>query len=80
MSKIILTFRLLRPRPLCYGQLKFKIMSVKKSSTYESPNVNKLQPVEIDKKTTLYIAMDADPEEARRRYLARINHKGIVLS
>jgi hypothetical protein len=55
-------------------------MSVKKGSTYESPNVNKLQPVAIDNKTTLYIALDADPEEARRRYLARINHKGIVLS
>jgi hypothetical protein len=78
--KYNITFSFLRQRPLCYGQQKFKFMSIKKSSPYESPNVNKLQPVEIDSKTTLHIAMDADPEEARRRYLGRINHKGIVLS
>jgi hypothetical protein len=55
-------------------------MNDKKGSNYDSPNVSKLQAVEIDKNTTIYIALDADPEEARSRYLFRINHKGIILS
>ena len=54
-------------------------MSEKKGIIHESPNVNKLQAVEIDKKTTIYIALDADPVEAKRRYLSRISHN-IVLS
>jgi hypothetical protein len=55
-------------------------MSEKKAPHLESPNVNKLQAVVIDHKTTIYIAMDADPEEARKRYLFRINPKAISLS
>ncbi len=55
-------------------------MSEKKSSNIESPNLNKLQAVVIDSKTTIYIAQDADAEEARLRYLSRLNRKTIVLS
>jgi len=55
-------------------------MSEKKGIIHESPNLNKLQAVEIDKKTTIYIALDSDPIEAKRRYLARITRKEIVLS
>lgn len=56
------------------------IMSEKRSNNYESPNVSKLQAVVIDIKTTIYIPLDADPEEAKQRYMARINRKTIVLS
>jgi ribosomal protein L7Ae-like RNA K-turn-binding protein len=55
-------------------------MSEKKANNFESPNVSKLQAVAIDNKTTIYIAQDADPEEAKKRYLSRINRKAIVLS
>jgi hypothetical protein len=55
-------------------------MSEKKINNFESPNVSKLQAVVIDHKTTIYIAQDANPEEAKSRYLSRISHKAIVLS
>ena len=55
-------------------------MSEKKHVNFESPNVGKLQAVEIDHKTTIYIALDADPVEAKKRYLNRTNQKTIVLS
>jgi len=55
-------------------------MSEKKGNNYESPNLNKLQAVIIDNKTTIYIAQDVDPEDAKKRYLSRINRKAIVLS
>ena len=55
-------------------------MSEKKVNHCESPNLSRLQAVIIDSKTTIYIAQDADPVEAKNRYLNRINRKGIVLS
>lgn len=55
-------------------------MSEKKGTNFESPNVNKLQAVQIDHKTTIYIALGADPKEAKKRYLYRINPKTITLS
>jgi len=55
-------------------------MSEKKSSNFDSPNVSKMQAVEIDHKTTIYIAIGADPVEARKRYLLRTNSKTITLS
>lgn len=57
-----------------------KVMSEKKQNNYDSPDVAKLQAVEIDHKTTIYIAKGADPEEAKQRYLHRINPKTIILS
>lgn len=53
-------------------------MSEKKVIHMESPNVNKLQAVVIDHKTTIYIAPDADPVKAKQRYLDRVNKKAIL--
>jgi hypothetical protein len=58
--------------------LKNQVMSEKKVIHMESPNVNKLQAVVIDHKTTIYIAPDADPVKAKQRYLDRVNKKAIL--
>ena len=50
-------------------------MYEKKQSTFKSPDLNKLQEVIIDLRTKIYIAQDADPEEARKRYLSRFDKK-----
>lgn len=55
-------------------------MSEKKQNNYDSPNVGKLQAVIIDHKTTIYIALDADPNEAKQRYLSRTNPKDTIIS
>jgi len=43
----------------------------KKQPAFKSPDLNKMQVVVIDHRTKIYIAPDADPEEARARYLSR---------
>lgn len=43
-----------------------------------SPDLNKMQAVIIDKKTTIYIAKNADPDEARKRYLNRMNQNNKI--
>jgi hypothetical protein len=48
----------------------------KKQATFKSPDIQKLQEVKIDERTKLYIALDADPEQARKRYLTRLETKG----
>ena len=50
-------------------------MYEKKPNTFKSPDLNKLQEVLIDHRTKIYIALGADPEEARRRYLSRFAAK-----
>lgn len=50
----------------------------KKQAVYKSPDIQKLQEVKIDDRTKLYIALDADPEQARKRYLTRLETKGNV--
>ncbi len=45
----------------------------KKTIVFKSPDTTKLQTVVIDLKTKIYIAQDADPEEARKRYHDRID-------
>jgi len=65
---------------LRYAPKNTRIMSEKKPNNFESPNVNKMQAVVIDHKTTIYIANGADPVEAKKRYLYRINPKTIILS
>jgi hypothetical protein len=50
-------------------------MYEKKQKTVESPDLSKLQEVVIDFRTKIYIAVGADPEEARIRYLARVGPK-----
>jgi len=42
-----------------------------KSNTNKSPDLSKMKEVVIDHRTKIYIALDADPEEARVRYFAR---------
>jgi hypothetical protein len=50
-------------------------MSEKKIAVFKSPDVTKMQEVVIDVKTIIYIALGADPEEARNRYLSRFGRK-----
>jgi len=50
-------------------------MYEKKTNIFKSPDLNKLQEVLIDHRTKIYIALGADPEEARRRYLSRFAAK-----
>jgi putative ubiquitin-RnfH superfamily antitoxin RatB of RatAB toxin-antitoxin module len=50
-------------------------MVEKKQNIFKSPDITKLQEVVIDLKTSIYIPLDADPEEARSRYLERVNRK-----
>jgi hypothetical protein len=50
-------------------------MYEKKQVVFKSPDVTKLQEVVIDLRTKIYIAVGADPEEARTRYLSRFDFK-----
>lgn len=50
-------------------------MFEKKQANYVTPDLSKLQEVIIDVKTRIYIAVGADPKEARSRYMARIGAK-----
>ena len=44
----------------------------KRQPKARTPNVSKMQEVVIDGKTSIFIDIDADPELARSRYLARL--------
>jgi hypothetical protein len=46
-------------------------MLEKKPNMFKSPDLSKLKEVIIDHKTKIYIAPEADIEEARDRYLSR---------
>lgn len=48
-------------------------MQDKKGNVIKSPDLNKMQAVVIDARTTIYINAEADAEEARSRYMARKN-------
>jgi len=50
-------------------------MVEKKQNIFKSPDITKLQEVVIDAKTIIYIPLDGDAEEARSRYLERVNRK-----
>lgn len=54
---------------------KKKKMFEKKQINLKSPDLTKLQEVVIDFRTKIYIALGADSEEARSRYLSRIAEK-----
>ena len=47
----------------------------KTSNIVKTPDLSKLQAVVINLRTVIYIAMGADPEEAKKRYLARYEYK-----
>jgi hypothetical protein len=40
-----------------------------------SPDIQNLKEVIIDFRTKIYIDKDADPEEARERYMSRLDRK-----
>ncbi len=46
-------------------------MSKTSQSNFKSPDLSNLQEVVIDRRTRIYIANDADPAEAKKRYLSR---------
>jgi hypothetical protein len=46
-------------------------MYEKKQVIHKTPDLTKMQAVVIDLRTVIYIAVDADPKEARERYLSR---------
>jgi hypothetical protein len=50
-------------------------MYEKKQNEIKSVDLKKLQEVVIDGRTRIYIAIDADPKEARERYLARVGYR-----
>lgn len=50
-------------------------MFEKKQNNYKTPDLSKLQEVIIDVKTRIYIAVGADPKEAKSRYFERIGNK-----
>jgi hypothetical protein len=54
-------------------------MQEKKATTFKTPDITRMQEVVINHRTKIYIAVGADPEEARSRYLARQDAKGKVL-
>ena len=41
----------------------------------KSPDISKLQEVIIDHRTKIYIALGADAEEARNRYVSRPSYR-----
>ena len=49
----------------------------KKQNNFKTPDLAKLQVVVIDARTKIYIALDADPEEAKVRYLSRFVAKKV---
>jgi hypothetical protein len=54
-------------------------MQEKKQAIFKTPDITKMQEVVINHRTKIYIAIGADPEEARSRYWARQDAKGKVL-
>ncbi|MDD2631194.1 MAG: hypothetical protein GX103_01120 [Bacteroidales bacterium] len=51
---------------------KSRTLPEKKTITFKSPDISKMQEVVIDLRTRIYIAPDADPEQAKAQYLARL--------
>lgn len=52
-------------------------MQEQKEYQFSSPDLSQLQAVSIDHRTRIYIAIDADPVEAKERYLARAASKKV---
>ena len=50
-------------------------MYTKKQVKLESPDTRNLQAVRIDSKTTIFIALGANPEKAKSRFLSRFDKK-----
>jgi hypothetical protein len=54
-------------------------MQERKQIVFKTPDVTKMQEVVINQRTKIYIAIGADPDEARSRYWARQDAKGKML-
>ena len=54
-------------------------MQERKQIVFKTPDITKMQEVFINPRTKIYIAVGADPEEARSRYWARQDAKGKLL-
>jgi hypothetical protein len=52
-------------------------MNEKNADKFKSPDLSKMQAVVIDFRTKIYIALDADPEKAKSRYLSRMVDKNL---
>ncbi|MEZ5018601.1 MAG: hypothetical protein R2756_00480 [Bacteroidales bacterium] len=50
-------------------------MIEKKPVVHKSPDLSKMKEVTIDHRTKIYIAPDADAEEAKARYLASLKNR-----
>lgn len=50
-------------------------MSDKKANNFQPPDLNKLQAVIVDHRTTIYIPLGADKEKAKNRCLHQMNSK-----
>ena len=50
-------------------------MSDKKQNNFKSPDLSKMQLVVINEKTRIYIEEGDDPEEAKTRYLERLEFR-----
>jgi hypothetical protein len=53
-------------------------MFERKQNNFKTPNLTELQEVVIDARTKIYIALGADPVEAKVRYLSRLESKNKV--
>lgn len=53
-------------------------MYEKKHNNFKTPDLTKLQEVVIDVRTKIYVALGADPEEAKSRFLSRLEAKNKV--
>ncbi len=51
-------------------------MAEKKQKAFVSPDLSKMQEVVVNMRTKIYVPLDADPEEARRKYLQRNGSEG----
>jgi hypothetical protein len=54
-------------------------MLEKKRIIFKSPDITQMQEVIINYKTKIYIAVGADPEEARNRHMNRPEIKGKLI-
>jgi hypothetical protein len=54
-------------------------MQDRKQNIFKTPDITKMQEVIINARTRIYIRIDADPEEARMRYMTRQEAKGKVI-
>jgi hypothetical protein len=50
-------------------------MREKKQNNFQSPDLNKMQSVQVDFKTKIFIPIGADPVKAKSRFLEKINAK-----